>query len=458
MASPTITYSFVNGTTADASQVNQNFTDILNGITDGSKDLSINALTLAGALVANGNVTLGNGTSDDLTVGASLASTIPIKTTYSYDFGSSTIGLRALYLGSDDSASRTTKIKAGTVGTSYTLTLPNSGGTARFRTITDGSGTLSFEEVRNSINLSNVGISCSVGTNALTVALKGANGSDPSSTNVVEAGFRNATVATGTPQQRTATAATSLVVSSGSTLGFKSGATHYAYVYLLDNAGTLELGISQVLFDEGSVQSSTAEGGAGAADSNRVLYSTTSRSNVAVRVIARLKFSLTTAGTWDEVPDEISLPPFERNRIIVHAESNTARSITNNSANTGEFLMEDVVIDTHNAYSNTTAIFTCPRTGYYEVTACSTFASGGGWNDGEQWNNLLFKNGSQGKKIGRFVQSSNSNEKQTVNGTVIVSCAAGDTLEVRILQNTGAALSTDADQDANYVCYKSLDL
>ena len=45
MASPSVTYSFTNGTSADATQVNQNFTDIINAMTDGSKTFSIDALT-----------------------------------------------------------------------------------------------------------------------------------------------------------------------------------------------------------------------------------------------------------------------------------------------------------------------------------------------------------------------------------------------------------------------------
>lgn len=58
MASPAVTYSFSNSTVADATQVNQNFTDIINGITDGTKDLSISALTCAGNVSITGSSTL----------------------------------------------------------------------------------------------------------------------------------------------------------------------------------------------------------------------------------------------------------------------------------------------------------------------------------------------------------------------------------------------------------------
>lgn len=144
MASITVTYTFANSTTADATQVNQNFTDIINGTSDGTKDFSINALTCAGAATLNGNVTLGNASSDTLTITASLASTIPIGTTYSYDIGSSTIGLRSIYLGDAGSAARATRLIGATVASGYTFTLPTSGGTVGQHLTTDGSGTTSW--------------------------------------------------------------------------------------------------------------------------------------------------------------------------------------------------------------------------------------------------------------------------------------------------------------------------
>jgi hypothetical protein len=97
MPAPSYTYTLTNGTTADATQVQQNFTDILNGVSDGTKDLSINALTVAGALTANGNVTLGNASGDDVTVTGSLASHLVPKTDATYDLGSSSIFHRAIY-------------------------------------------------------------------------------------------------------------------------------------------------------------------------------------------------------------------------------------------------------------------------------------------------------------------------------------------------------------------------
>lgn len=75
MASPTVTYTFTNGTTADASAVNQNFSDLIAAMTDGSKSFSIDALTCAGVATLNGNIVLGNATGDTVTVNGVFAGT-----------------------------------------------------------------------------------------------------------------------------------------------------------------------------------------------------------------------------------------------------------------------------------------------------------------------------------------------------------------------------------------------
>lgn len=101
MAAPNVTYTFSNSTTADATEVNQNFIDIINGITDGTKDLTINLLTVNGAASFNGNVTLGNATGDDVTVTGRVASDVIPKTADTYDLGNATLTWRAMYLDND---------------------------------------------------------------------------------------------------------------------------------------------------------------------------------------------------------------------------------------------------------------------------------------------------------------------------------------------------------------------
>lgn len=146
--------------------------------------------------------------------------------------------------------------------------------------------------------INNLSISTSVSSNALTIALKTKAGNDPSTSEPVQISFRSSTATSGVYTTRLATTATSLVISSGSTLGTVSAVAAILYVYALDNSGTVELAVSSYLFQDNSIQSSTAEGGAGAADAANVLYSTTARSNVPVRLIGMIDITETTAGTW----------------------------------------------------------------------------------------------------------------------------------------------------------------
>lgn len=162
----------------------------------------------------------------------------------------------------------------------------------------------------SSDDLKNLGLSTSVGASALTIALKQSDGStDPSTgASAVRVGFRDSTATTGAYSTVLVTSALSLTISSGSTLGHASGEDEYIYVYLINNAGTAELAASTSrIWDNGSLISTTAEGGAGAADSRTAIYSSSTRSNVACRLIGRLKSNQATAGTWATGMSEVSL-------------------------------------------------------------------------------------------------------------------------------------------------------
>jgi hypothetical protein len=91
MAYPSVTYTFTNGTTASATEVNQNFTDLINGLSDGTKDLSISALTVAGTASLNGAVNIGNATSDDIAVNGYITTALIPKADDSYDLGTAAL-------------------------------------------------------------------------------------------------------------------------------------------------------------------------------------------------------------------------------------------------------------------------------------------------------------------------------------------------------------------------------
>lgn len=118
--------------------------------------------------------------------------------------------------------------------------------------------------------------------------------------------FRSTTLTDGTPVTRTISAAINTVISSGSTGGATSGVQSDIVIAAIDNAGTVEvawtnLSGGQDLSETGLI-STTAEGGAGAADSATTWYSTTARTNVAYRVVGMVRSTQATAGTWATTP------------------------------------------------------------------------------------------------------------------------------------------------------------
>lgn len=141
-------------------------------------------------------------------------------------------------------------------------------------------------------------VTASVAANAMTVTL-----------NPCSLAFRSSTLTSGTTVTRTVAAAISVTVSSGSTLGTVSAQQSRIIVLAIDNAGTVELAVVNISggtqLDETNLISTTAEGGAGAADSASTVYSTTARSNVAYRVVGFIQSTQATAGTWATAPSTI---------------------------------------------------------------------------------------------------------------------------------------------------------
>lgn len=141
-------------------------------------------------------------------------------------------------------------------------------------------------------------ITASVGGSALTVTL-----------NPTILDFRSSSLNSGAVNTRKVNSAISLNVSSGSTLGTINSTAARLILLAIDNAGTIELAIVNsaggLQLDETNLISTTAEGGAGGADSANVIYSTTARSNVPYRVVGFIELTQTTAGTWATSPSLI---------------------------------------------------------------------------------------------------------------------------------------------------------
>jgi len=92
--------------------------------------------------------------------------------------------------------------------------------------------------------LSNYGLDDSVGASALTINLVLKDGTTTPSADKVSIAFRSSTIANGGYVIQEVTAALSIVVPSGATLGTVNAVENDIYVYALDNAGTVELAVS----------------------------------------------------------------------------------------------------------------------------------------------------------------------------------------------------------------------
>jgi len=181
-------------------------------------------------------------------------------------------------LSGNASGTGTLTIAAPNTNSNYTLTLPQTTGTL-----------MAGNQIQS--------ISASVLSSALTI-----------SASALSLDFRSTTLGSGTVTTVSGTPA-NLVISSGSTLGTVNAVASRIVVIALNNAGTIELAAVNISggnqLDETNLITTTAEGGAGAADSANVIYSTTARTSVAYRVIGFIDSTQATAGTWATAPSTI---------------------------------------------------------------------------------------------------------------------------------------------------------
>lgn len=190
----------------------------------------------------------------------------------------------------------------------------------------------------------------SVSANALTVALKTLAGTDPSATDPVYVVMHDQTPGAGGYEIVSITDAKSIFISSGSTMGAVSAEAFRLWFVLFNDNGTTRLGAvnckaSAGIFalDEGTQESSTAEGGAGAADSAGVIYTGTAATTEPFRIVGYATWStgLATAGTWNAAPDIVVLfgpgvkKPGDIVQTVFASLTTTATTTSTSFADTG---------------------------------------------------------------------------------------------------------------------------
>ena len=224
---------------------------------------------------------------------------------YAYEVGGTAWerGLGTVADAATDTLTRTTIYASSNAGAAVDWT----GKTVRIRAIEPARSLYSD----HAYMVENLTITTSRTGNAETIALKTLAGTDPSASDPIRIGFNTTTGGFAVIE---ITAATSIVLSSGSTLGATSGTIFRVWLVAFNDSGTFRLGAIKCALTDGVyglqdnvVESSTAEGGAGAADSSGVIYTGTAVTSKVMRVLGYLEYTLTTAGTWDAAPSLVLL-------------------------------------------------------------------------------------------------------------------------------------------------------
>ena len=147
----------------------------------------------------------------------------------------------------------------------------------------------------------------------------------------------------------------------------------------------------------------------------------------------------------------ISITKFNTPQTLAGSETvgmlytNSTQSWTSGAA-PAAYKLTTSVFDTHNAYSSSTGVYTVPVSGKYDVKmmfAPTANISGSSANQGPYA--LLYKNGNPVLRMGAVFTPSTSAVYLSFNGIGLINASKGDTLEVRISQNTGTTITCNND-------------
>jgi hypothetical protein len=120
-----------------------------------------------------------------------------------------------------------------------------------------------------------------------------------------------------------------------------------------------------------------------------------------------------------------------------------------------DIIYETVIEDTDSQYNNATGIFTCLRGGIFLVTAALRFEGTATFTCGETVQLRLHRNGGivLGLDWQEFFSCGATSIQIQVNGTAMIICDAGDTLNIAARQASGGALSTDGNIIYNWASF-----
>jgi len=158
------------------------------------------------------------------------------------------------------------------------------------------------------------GLSASVATNILTVALTTASGSTPSASTPVSLSFRNVTAATGDMTTISVTAASTIAVPDTATLGTSNSVAFRAWIVAFNDAGTVRLGIINCaaalsIYPLSGFGIASATNISTGSDSAQVFYTGSTVTSKAYTVLGYVTYEsgLATAGTYASAPTRVQV-------------------------------------------------------------------------------------------------------------------------------------------------------
>ncbi len=287
--------------------------------------------------------------------------------------------------------------------------------------------------------LVNCSIVASVAGNELTVAVKDSAGNNCSATSPLYAAFGNATLTNGALSIVSLTAALSITVPSTGTLGQRDGIASDIYVYLINSAGTIKIGICRLKLPEDRLYSSVAIGTG--SDSSTVLYSDAIYSNIRVRCVGMITNTQATAGTWATAPSSIisgprSLLPAQIIEVIVSA--NGAQSVSNDTLTTIQF--NGVISDSMSLFNSGTYEILIPVTGCQVTCSLTAGLQATTTFNGTTETFTLYVSGTEGTRGFTLTVPTVGNADKYASTSTAYRGISGNTVKGQVDQNSGGAL------------------
>lgn len=206
--------------------------------------------------------------------------------------------------------------------------------------------------------------------NAMTFTLQTLAGATPSTIDPVWFFFKTQT---GTISVVSVTSALTIVIPSGTTIGTFAALNSPIYIYAVNNAGTVVLGVSLRYHGEAGVVTTVAISGG---SSSTTMYSTAAQTTKDFVCIGVAYSTQTTAGTWTASPTLIQLCPLalKSYHFRVSLSSNQAVSATTFS----KIQLATEYSDPDACFDNVTNFrFTCREPGRYLINSAAATNSGG---------------------------------------------------------------------------------